>query len=36
MKYFIASRWRNRAILDPLVAKIREKGHQVYYFVEKQ
>lgn len=35
MKYFVASRWRNREILDPLVAKIREKGHQVFYFVEK-
>ncbi len=35
MKYFIASRWRNRAILDPLVAKIRAAGHEVFYFVEK-
>lgn len=35
MKYFIASRWRNRAILDPLVAQIRSKGHRVFYFVEK-
>lgn len=35
MKYFIASRWRNRAILDPLVEQIRSKGHEVYYFIEK-
>ncbi|MBI4598958.1 hypothetical protein HY734_02040 [Candidatus Uhrbacteria bacterium] len=35
MKYFIASRWRNREILDPLVARIRAAGHDVYYFVEK-
>ncbi len=35
MKYFIASRWRNRAILDPLVAQMRAKGHDVFYFVEK-
>ena len=35
MKYFIASRWRNRAILDPLVERIRAAGHDVYYFVEK-
>jgi hypothetical protein len=35
MKYFVASRWRNRAILDPLVEKIRSRGHDVYYFVEK-
>lgn len=35
MKYFIASRWRNRAILDPLVERIRAAGHDAYYFVEK-
>lgn len=35
MNYFIASRWRNRAILDPLVEQIRAAGHDTYYFVEK-
>ncbi|MEK7620183.1 MAG: hypothetical protein AAB413_03015 [Patescibacteria group bacterium] len=35
MNYFIASRWRNRDILDPLVEQIRAAGHDVYYFVEK-
>lgn len=34
MKYFIASRWRNKEKVEELTAKLRAKGETVYNFIE--
>jgi len=34
MKFFIASPWRNRALVSDLTTKLVAKGHMVYSFLE--
>jgi len=36
MKYFIASKWRNKEQVNELVARLREKDHEVFSFIESE
>jgi len=36
MKYFVASKWRNKESVNDLVRRLRDKGHEVFSFIESE